>query len=309
MTNANKVRGYYQDNRIDILDPGQLGGQQSVEQFPRRATVSAGSLFHYDQVLHAASRLWNGKAANTNPSVVDLGNFDPLNTVIEVVKQWWTFRMRNNSTRRATYRIYKCQKKNSVVISDALEAWSQGLTQMVADGQLIMANPFPSAMHTGPTISNQFRQGWKAEEMKIVLDPGEYYEFSVSGPSMTYRGQDFYDAAIYRLNGKQDIQLICSSNVDMVGSHTAGVANNAGYAGDLVAETSQERTYIEGTYHVHMAMPEKVGGVITPIAIGSPQLFQNNNRIRRTVIDDFQPTTFGTGIHRRDEENPVAETV
>nr|QJI53709.1 MAG: capsid protein [Cressdnaviricota sp.] len=216
VTNNNKVRGYYQDNRIDILDPGQLGGQNSVEQFPRRGNPFAGFLFHYDLVLHAASRLWNNKASNTAPLVTDLGNFDPTSTVIEVTKQWWTFRMRNNSSRRVTYRIYKCQKKNSALLPRAIDAWSQGLTQMVNDGQLIMANPNPSAMHTGPTLSNQFRQAWKAEETKVVLDPGEYHEFSVSGPAMTYRGQDFYEAATYKTVQRQDIQIIVSSNVDMV---------------------------------------------------------------------------------------------
>lgn len=300
----NKVRGYFQDNRIDILDPGQLGGQQSVEQFPLRGSSHAGYLFNYDRILHAASRLWNAKAANNNPDVTDANNFDPTNTVIECVKQWWTFRMRNNSSRTATYRIYKCQKKNSSLTNNAITAWSGGLTQMAADGQLLTPANI-NIMHTGPTLSNQFRTAWKAEEMKIILDPGEWYEFSVSGPCMTYRGQDFYNANVYQPVQKQDIQIIVSSNVDLVGSHTAGVVNNAGYAPDFVAETSQERTYIEGTYHAQLAMPEKVGGVTT--AVGT--IFQNTNRIRRTVIDEFQPVTFGTAIHRRDEENPVVEAV
>lgn len=305
VTEGNKVRGYYQDNRIDIIEPGQLGGQQDVEQFPTRGTGRAGYLFHWDRVLHAASRLWNLKGAVLDPNVTDVNNFNADSTVVEVVKQWWTFRMRNNSSRRAMYRIYKCQKRNSSLANNAITAWSAGLTQMNADGQLITTPNF-NQMHTGPTLSNQFRTAWKAEETKITLDPGEYYEFSVSGPSMTYRGQDFFNGSTYNNVQKQDIQIIVACNVDMVGTHSGGVAGNAGYAPDsVVAEPAQERTYIEGTYHAHLAMPEKVGGVTTTVGT----LFQNSNRIRRTCIDDFQPQTFGTNIHRRDEENPVIETV
>jgi len=301
----NKVHGYYQDNRIDVIDPGAAAGQQNVEKFPTRTTVSAGYLFQYDRVLHAASRLWNQKAATINPLVTDGGNFAPTDSVIEVTKQWWTFRMRNNSSRRATYRIYKCGKKNSSITSDAYSCWVQGLAQMAADGQLIAGNTIFS-MHTGPTLSNQFRTAWKAEEIKFSLDPGEYYEFSVNGPAMTYRGQDFYDAGVYKSVQKQDIQLIVSENVDMVGTHNGGVTGPSGYAPNLGAEAGQERTYVEGTYHCHLALPEKVGGITTAFST----LFQNVNRVRRTCIDDFQNTVFaGNLIHRRDPENPVNEVV
>lgn len=303
--NGNKVHGYYQDNRIDVIDPGANPGQQNVEQFPNRTNASAGYLFQYDRVLHAASRLWNGKAANFNPLVTDANNFTPNDSVIEVIKQWWTFRLRNNSSRKATYRIYKCQKRNQSQGTDALESWTQGLTQMGTDGQLISA-PSIFLMHTGPTLSNQFRVGWKAEEIKFSLDPGEYYTFNVTGPSMTYRGQDFYDAAVYKPVQKQDMQLICSMNVDMVGTHNGGVTGPSGYANNLGTEAQQERTYVEGTYHCHLALPEKVGGTTTAFAT----LFTNNNRVRRTAIDDNQTMNFaGNLVHRRDEENPAIEVV
>lgn len=154
--NSNKVHGYYQDNRIDVIDPGLRGGQQNVEQFPTRGTASEGFLFQYDRILHAASRLWNGKAATVNPLVTDVGNFGANDSVIEVTKQWWTFRMRNNSSRRVDYRIYKCQKKNSSLGSDAYDSWANGLAQMAGDGQLVAGNSI-YLMHTGPTLSNQFR--------------------------------------------------------------------------------------------------------------------------------------------------------
>lgn len=305
VTDSEKVRGYYQDNRIDILEPGLVAGRMAVEKVPTRTANAAGYLFQYDRVLHAASRLWNRKVANLNPDILDADNFAPRDTVIEVVKQWWSFVVKNNSMRRVRYVIYKCQKKNSSIASDAYAAWNNGLTTMQSDGQLV-SDPDIGLMHAGPTISNQFRTAWRAEEIKVTLDPGEEYQFSVSGPSMTYRGQDFYDNVTYKPVQKQDVQLIWASYGDIVGTHTGGVTGNAGHAPDTtVDEPTQERTYVESTYHCHIAMPEKVGGVTT--AVGA--LFQNINRVRRTCIDDFQPRVFGTDIHRRDQENPVIESV
>src|SRR6185437_3419108 len=151
---GNKVHGYFQDNRVDLLDPGLLPGQQNVERLPNRTLNFGGYLFNYDRVLHAASRLWNNKGPVQSPQITDLNNFNPLDTVIEVNKQWWVFRMRNNSMRTATIRIYKCQSRNAVQLSDALFQWTQGLAQMVTDGQLVSASTSVNTMHTGPHLAN-----------------------------------------------------------------------------------------------------------------------------------------------------------
>lgn len=309
VSDSNKVHGYFQDNRIEALDPGFNPGKQNVEIAPNRTLTLAGYLFNYDRVLHAASRLWNGKGQVQAPAVGDALNFAPRDTVIQVFKQWWTFRMRNNSTRTVTYRIYKCQKKkNSLILADAYTAWTNGLGDMFNEGQLV-TNINQNLLHTGPTLSNQFRGGWTSEVIKVEMEPGQSYSFNVNGPAMTYKGADFYDSATYRAQQPQDIQLIFSGNVDIVGSHTAGgVVGNFGYVNDAsTAQPSMERVYIESTYHCSLAMPEKVAGVTQPVFIGST-IFQNTNRVKRICIDDFEPTTFDL-MHRRDEQNPQAEVV
>jgi len=309
VSDSNKVHGYFQDNRIEALDPGSLGGKQTVELAPNRTLTQAGYLFTYDKVLHAASRLWNGKGAVQAPAAGDALNFQPRDTVIQVFKQWWTFRMRNNSTRTVTYRIYKCQKKkNSILLNDAYTSWVNGLGDMFNEGQMI-TNTNQSVLHTGPTLSNQFRAGWTVETLKVEMEPGQTYSFNVNGPAMTYKGSDYYDSAAYRQQQPQDVQLIFSGNVDIVGSHTAGgVVGNFGYVADSsTAQPSMERVYIESTYHCSLAMPEKVGGVTQPVFIGST-IFQNTNRVKRVCIDDFEPTIFDL-MHRRDEQNPQAEVV
>lgn len=307
VTDSHKVHGYFQDNRVDILEPGSLPGQQTVERIPNRTTGYQGYLFNYDRILHAASRLWNGKAANQNPVYTDVNNFNPADSVIEVNKQWWTFRMRNNSQRTATLHFYKCQSKNAVQLSSAFDSWSLGLAQMVADGSMVSTGITTNTMHTGPTTSVQFRAGWRSECTKVILDPGQAYTFSISGPAMTYRGQNFYDQGTYKTVQKQDIHLIVASNVDLAGSEAAigGAAGPAGYVGDAsVPEFAQERVYIEGTYHCNLSMPEKVGGISTAVA----SIFQNANRVRRVCVDDFQPVAFSALLHRRDEENPITQS-
>jgi len=314
VTESAKVHGYFQDNRIDLCDPGAFAGGQNVERLPNRTLTFGGYLFNYDRVLHAASRLWNGKAGNISPSIFDPLNFNPNDTVIHVNKQWWTFRMRNNSTRTSSIRVYKCQSKNAVQNADALVQWTAGIQQMGTDGQLIASTPALSVntLHTGPTIANQFRKAYKTETITIHIQPGQEYSFSVNGPTMVYRGQDFYDANTYRPIQKQDIQLLWVSNVDMVGTHNASADTLGayGYAPDTSvavtpAQQQLEKVYVESTYHCNLSLPEKVGGVLQSNVIGS--LFQNGNRVRRTCIDEFGATTGFLFNHRRDEMNPIQE--
>jgi len=231
-----------------------------------------------------------------------------LDSVITVNKQWWTFKLRNNSARIASIRVYKCAPKNVSMIANAYNAWRDGLTRMQAEGELVNTVPV-NQLHTGPSFSNQFSSTWKTETIEIQLNPGQAYTFSVNGPSMTYRGQDFYDNATYRVIQKQDIQLIWVSNVDLIGSETAGAAGNFGYVGNAFNESGQERVVVDSQYYCSMNMPEKVGGILTPVAIGLPQLFQNTNRVRRKVADDFLTKTFGTNAHRRDEHDPDTHMV
>jgi len=302
------IHGYYQDNRIETIDPGALAGKQQVDRFPNTAAASKGGLlFNYDRVLHAASRLWNGKAPNASgPDIADVNNFRPEDTIIDVNKQWWTFRLRNNSARTASIRVYTCQKKNSqVLLSDALGSWFNGIAQMVTTGELIGSPSVTvNSLHTGPTLSDQFRAGWKSECRKIQLEPGQEYNFNVEGPKMRYDGKKFYDTSTYTRNQIQDIQMFWAMNADLVGTHAAdGTLNNFGHAPDPAVGGVQERVIVESTYHVSMSMPEKVGGVST--AAGS--IFQNGNRVKRVVVDDGQAVTFGTNIHRRDEEDPQSE--
>lgn len=307
------IHGYYQDTRLDILEPGLLAGQQNVELLPNRTYAEAGFLFPWSRVLHAASRLWNAKTGNVNnPQPTDAGNFPSGDTVVTVNKQWWTFRLRNNSSRTAEIRVYKCQPKNSVVQASALEAWTQGITQMIADGEAIGSVPVLSVnyLHTGPTLSNQFRNAFKADTIQIKLEPGQQYTFNVNGPAMKYEGQKFYDAAVYRPVQKQDIQLIWSSNVDLVGSHDTITGLNPywGRVPDAFAGSpTMERIIVESTYHVAMCMPEKTLGTIS---VGQNYA---TSRERKLCIDDITPKAFGVPatsfIHRRDEENPQAEMV
>lgn len=309
---GDKVHGYYQDNRIDTLEPAQLASQQNVQRLPNQGLGFAGYLFNYDRVLHTVGRMWGQKSAIQNPQISDVNGFDPTNTVIEVKKQWWTFRLRNNSSRTVHIRVYKCARRSNPpagFTGDPLTAWSAGITQMVADKQLL-ATPVLTAntLHTGPTISNQFRSEWKNDCVKITMEPGQYYTFNIEGPQMTYRGQDFYESGTYRSVQKQDVQLIWVSNADLVGTHTGTTAGNYGYAPDSIStEPYSERVIVESTYHCAVAMPEKVGGILQVAAFNTDTNFQNTARIRKTAIDDFASTTFGTTLDRRDEENPQAQ--
>lgn len=297
---AKKVHGYFQLNQINTWNPLFYNNQQNTVAWPVTGTFAgvSGGLFNPVLILHAASRLWNGKAVGTgSPILVEAGNFTPTDFAVNVNQQWWTFRIRNNSQRTQYLTVYKCQAKSTQNDTDAGGAWNEGLAQGIVDGSNV-SGATAQMIHSTPFISKQFNQQYKAEKIDITLEPGQNHEFHVQGPKMLYDFQKFYDNTTYQRYQKFDIQLIWAAYGDLVFGSTV--------SGRAAESDTGELQIVESTYHCKMSLPDKAGFIFSAPAGGTN--IELGNREYRYVYDNFAvTTTHGTEL-RIDPENPTLPT-
>ena len=114
--------------------------------------------------LHAASRLWNGKAANATPTILDGGVLDNKTSVINVRKQWVTMRFKNNSNRTIRAKHFLCTQSQQSLFTPN-QAWYLGINDMISNSCLI-GTPTVTQNHlfTHPKTVDQFNQYFSSSE-------------------------------------------------------------------------------------------------------------------------------------------------
>lgn len=298
------IQGYMQESyKCTQYNVAPLTNTCAVIENVYLPNDSLGSVFSYNHILHCASRLWNGKGANSFPNVTDALNFDPLVQTIHVRKQWVTLRFKNNSQRTIRMRIVSATPHGTKTTVTPIAAWSSGITDMQAAKRLISnLTPTVGMMYTHPKIYDGFRNQYGTSEMDYTLEPGQAIEQNINGPGMIYDGGNFYqNGAVYNIFQKQDVFNFAVILPDLVLS-SAGVP---GHLSDSTALLATNFICFDATYHVQMSMPEPAGwqsGGVAPAAGAVPLV----NRVKRFVLDDFNdftPTLLSTEI-RTDEEQP-----
>lgn len=292
-TEIGKVSGQFHSTDIGIITAG-LTGQQAVGYPLQPSSVGNNSLFPAKRVLHVASRLWNGKSAVANPQIGDAMMMQPLQTVVDVKKQWWVYNIRNNSPRTVYIRLWKCMPKQLQNSTDAIGSFRQSISRAITEGYLF-TTPVgynDALLYQRPQLYAQFNQFYKVEEDTMVIEPGQSYEFTVQGPSMEYDMKKFYVDGIYQEYQKQDVQLLTAIWTDLIGE----------VGGTVVARQALDpndgEVIFESQYFCNVVMPETVGwqsGGIAPAA--GPVL--NVNRVKRYVWDQFERVTSLPGADDR----------
>lgn len=306
---ATKVRGKFIQNEQGILVTSGVNRQQVTETIPG-ASLSAGGqtttgvngLFSAARVLHVASRLWNGKTAVINPSIggggVNSLNLNEITTTVDVLSQYWEFKIRNNAPRTVYISAHKCMPKNLNSGNTPFGSWTNSINTGSGQGYIIGTPALTTnQLFTTPQMYKEFNQFFKVEQIDITIEPGQSYAFKVQGPAMTYDMKNFYIATNYQNFQKQDVFMLFRTWTDIVGDTVTSNMQRA----PLDASTGE--IGIESTYHCKVAMPETVGwqsGGIVPAA----GAVQNVNRVERFCYDDFTSTVNFTAIDRTDEENP-----
>lgn len=302
-SSANHVYGYFQANfKARILNQ-PVTNKTYIDDLAMSPSSLNGSLFSFANVLHAASRLWNGKAANATPKFDDAGSLDNKTSVINVRRQWCTMRFKNNSTRTIRAKHFLCTPKSQQSLFTANQAWYQGITDMIANTRLI-GTPTVTQNHlfTHPKTVDQFNQYFTSSETDYTLEPGQSIEENIEGPSMLYDAGKFWYSGNYCVHQKQDIYSFVVYWYDLCVGLVPTV-NLVGYINE--ASGSTDGLLVQSTYHCQLNMPEPVGWISTGVvpAAGPVQL---TNRQKRFCYDEFNTdNTAETAVDREDEQNPT----
>jgi len=292
-TEAGKVAGQFHSTDIGVLTAA-LSGQQTTSHQLMPNSSGLNGLFNAKRVLHCVSRMWNGKAVTSTPQIADAGMIQPLQTVIDVKKQWWVYKIRNNSARTICVRMWKCAPKHLQSDVDPIGAWRQSITRAITEGYYITspATYNDQLLYVKPQLFAQFNQFYKVEEVTMVIEPGQSHEFTITGPSMVYDMKKFYIDNLYQEYQKQDVILLSAVWTDLIGE-TAGVL-----VGRDGLNVGDGEVIYESQYFCNVVMPETIGwqsGGVMPAA--GPVL--NANRTKRYVFDQFERVTDLPGAEDR----------
>lgn len=267
--------------------------------------------FDPEDILHAASVLWNNKSDSqgnriwTNSQNLGIaesagngGNVGisdlklpgrskyGMNVKITVKRCHEVYKMKNESQRTITLKIYLCEPRRVGVmgnqtysmplvdeapatstdlnnIGSPAQVWDSELRKQKASG-MNMSNSIPSQLYNKPNLCPVFNKTYKTDETTVVLEPGQVYDYYINGPTnYTMNFSNFFqgagtDAILY--NGVQKFMRypLFTAYVDLVSDGTTSGRYPTTAAGQGFQGIAVER-------HMKMFLecPSTVGGGIT----------------------------------------------
>lgn len=306
---------------------GAFDDQQTVEYFgmytsqlPAGAGGSNRILFSPMWVLYSVGRLLQSNQvtkANGYPivysDIANITNTKYLNFYtarVKVLKQSAIYRMRNNTGRVVTCKVY-CLSPKTVDSSfgnvgyNCKDVWNNNLDiqdNIDADGNIKGENPTSVKLETlyaNPKQSQGFRAHYKVEETIVTLEPGKEYVYKVDGPAMEY---DF--AKFWLNNGFYDKQKFTKTVLFVC--YNDLVRTSLGVTGRYTDQSvnDPQSILIEQTCFIKYAIPDQAGFMIPGTLTTGTQ--QTLNQVR---------TVFGIDVHQSDQtgnadyvadENPIS---
>lgn len=325
---SDKLIGRYTHVSYYQLTPGiPYGGgtndMQSYEYAGMLTTSASGSnrlLFSPMYVNYAVSRLMNpAQVTKAMGQPIDYRDFTTDKKflllergIIKVLQQSATYRIRNNTGRVVTLKIFCLQPKsrstiNAVVGSTPLDVWNSALdlqdTDTPANPAYKFENPLSVRMETlysNPKQLASFRNFYKVEETIVTLEPGKEYLYKVVGPSMKYDFAKYWTGFNYIDQQKFTKQVMFLAYNDLTRT-TTGLSGR--YTDHVNGDPSS--LVIEQTTYIKFAIPEQVGfGIGDTFILGENQ---NLNQKRNCFgIDVHQGAQTGT-VDYVGDENPIDE--
>lgn len=306
---GNDPKGYYQSVNTGILSkPGDSYQSVSVVGAQTFDTFN-GLFFSPTQINNAASILWNRKTPNWGSSTNynDSSNFNWNNARINVIKQWATIKMKNNSQRNYSVAIWTCVNKVKRVAVDPLTEWQSAITEDIA-ANVSQAPMTSSILYNTPYLSKSWSNNWSAEVKKIFLKPGEEYVHTISGPSKLYDFRKYWAGSTAYTMLKGDVGLMMISQLDLCGCATSGYGRAAEAGGQgygVVYETN---------YYCKLEVPEQAGiaWLTTPTGVTASEPLPATGTVTnlgeksdRYYIDVYRPTLAGNQVNIN-IENPIS---
>ena len=161
----------------------EISNQQKSTRLQQSANTAC-ALWDWNQILDAASILWNNKGGAEGPVIGDTGNFNTLNSHIFIRECHCNIIMRNNSHRTYYVQMHKAVPKSETTnYSDPITQWVDCLSQEGSSGEKInVSNSAVTQTYLRPTQSPSWNRFWKDEVTEYVIEPGQCCSMSIAGP-------------------------------------------------------------------------------------------------------------------------------
>jgi len=305
---------------------GAFDDQQSVEYAGQVTTNGlAGAaeqqnrlLFSPLWVLYSVGRLMNPVGVDKNScSVMNLNNVLADNAAqtnnfflqtrtgrVKVLKQSATYRIRNNSGRAVTLKIY-CLQPKTIDLSrpvgwNPVDVWnsSMDLQDNIPGGA--GENPTVCRLETlyaTPKLCSQFKNLYKLDETIVQIEAGKEYNYKVDGPSMEYSYAKFWNDGIFYDKQKFTKQVMFVAYNDLV---RTSLGTTGRYTDRSINDPNS--ILIEQTQFIKFAIPDQVGTTLpNSINAGANVVLQNKRYCYG--IDNYQGTQSGV-VDYTGDENP-----
>lgn len=302
------IRGSWYSVYQDTINyPAFINAQGSNYLGHQLFTTEQGLYFSPNQVLNAASVLWNQKTPIVNPIVTDSGNFSYSNVVINVINSWVDFELKNNGQRTVKLIFYDFALKGpanvnvATAIVDPFNTWNNCLTEENL-ASINIGNATSGTLYQKPTMCKSFNNIFKTMSWEVILEPGQTYNYRLQGPQ-NYK----YDFAKFSPNTGdfQNQQKMCrwvlvNVILDLVTNTVAAASSRSPNSASTIYQTIS----VEAKVNFKLSMPEQVGFTYpSSTATGLQQTLGARHEAKAFYI----ASGAGTGVVRRfDEEQPVS---
>ena len=290
--------------------------------------------FDTESILHYASVLFNGvpySSTNqswTTPNNLGTGGLNStatnlIDTKIHVDYMTETYHLKNNCGRTMIIDWYDCAPRKTSTKSISTNSFITGGTISNQDS---IANPFDywvnclsddvqnkvnlaghlaTMLYAKPTQLPAWNRQYKANVVRIVLEPGQTYACKVNGPSnFDIDYSSFFSNGVYEGVQKFMRCQMFVSHLDLIGLN----ASSGGAGGRFGVSFTAPSGYgfiCERTRECRLRCPETAGGGAVTAAVGATTKFQNSYHrpayYRVTNVGNFSGPVVSTKV---DEENP-----
>jgi len=284
---------------------------QEVGYLNKLEALNFNGLFSPIRIMDAAACLFNNKTvafAKTSTSW-----FPVVNTKINVLKQWVTFDINNQSRLKKHVTFYtatqKGRKSAPTASADPIEAWDNALT--------LDATSLPDARNKGPnlqtinktflgmkpTLSKAFNKEFNIASTSVLIEPGQSYKFTVQGET----GE--YDMNKYHIGTDNNLTELCPwTKFVFYTVHNDLCETSTGVTGRFETAVPPANTpnslIVEWVYNYRIEAPENTG-----LTTGTAGETNSQNLHLNNVRDAYIFKNYGiaqTGqINRIDDNDPT----
>lgn len=260
--------------------------------------------------IQHASVLWNkeqwGALAGDNRQIANVLGYTP-NYRLEVRNSYYVMKLKNNSTRVVTVKLWDIQPKGTVNDTDCsdMNAWfGTELTRMTYSAFNGAENPQNINQYYigfNPNMMSSFKRHFHLQETVINMEPGKEYYHKVQGPNNKLLNfNNFFRNGSYR-----PIQSFCKQTLVVVTTDLA--SDSLGNTVGRYTEMSSVKPYgvlVETEYFSKLKCPDQVGWISSGSLPAANTVVNDKAKGYAFVIHRYGLDQSGTVVHM-DDNNPI----